>query len=94
MFCPTRWIIHNERCASVFKNDEDLMELWEWLLSNIKVTEMEAQIIGAKAIMKSFKFMFACKLGEVLLRETDMLSISLQEKSVSAFQGKSTEFIG
>ena len=55
---------------------------------------MKARIFGAKAMTKSFKFMFACKLGEVLLRETDMLSISLKEKSVSASQGKSIEFIG
>ena len=38
-------------------------------------------------------FMFACKLGETLLPETDMLSISLQEKSISASQGKLAEFI-
>ena len=81
-------------CASVFNNHDDLMELWEWSLSNIKDTEMKARIIGAKKIMKSFKFMFACKLGEVLLRETDILSISLQEKSVSAPQGKLIEFFG
>ena len=36
------------------------MELWEQLLSNIEYTQMKAQIIGAKAIMKSFKIMFAC----------------------------------
>lgn len=44
--------------------------------------------------MKTFKFMFACKFGEVLLGETDMLSISLQEKNVLAPQGKGTEFNG
>ena len=59
----------------------------------VKDTEMKARIIGRKAIMKSFKFMFLCKRGEVLLRETGM-SLSLQEKSVSASQGKLIEFIG
>ena len=70
------------------------MELLEWPLSNIKDTEIKAQIIGTKAVMKPFKFMLACKLEEVLLRGTDMLSISLQEKSVSETQAKLTEFIG
>ena len=30
VFCPTRWTIHIETCASVFRNHEELMELWEW----------------------------------------------------------------
>ena len=38
--------------------------------------------------------MFACKLEEVLLREIDMLTVSVQEKSVSASQGKLTGLIG
>ena len=42
--------IHGETCASVFNNHEDLMELWEWSLGNIKRIEMKAQIIGAKVI--------------------------------------------
>ena len=43
---------------------------------------MKARTIAAKAIRKSFKFMFACKFGEVLLRETDVMSIPLPEKKV------------
>lgn len=54
---------------------------------------MKARIFGAKAIMRSFKFIFPCKLREVILHQTDMLSISLQEKCLSASQGKLTEFI-
>ena len=56
------------------------MKLQEWPLCNIKDTEMKARTIAAKAIRKSFKFMFACKFGEVLLRETDVMSIPLPEK--------------
>ena len=27
VFCPTRWTIHGETCASVFSNHEELMDL-------------------------------------------------------------------
>ena len=47
------------------------MKLWIWSLSNIK--DIKTRTIGASTNMKSFNFMFACKLVEVLLRETDML---------------------
>ena len=43
--------------------------------------------------MKLLKFMLPNKLGEVLLRETVMLSVSLLEKIVSLSQHKLTEFI-
>ena len=43
--------------------------------------------------MKLLKFMLPIKLGEVLLRETVILSVSLLEKIVSLSQRKLTEFI-
>ena len=54
---------------------------------------MKTRKFGTKVIMKPFKFMFACKLGELFLRETDIFPISLQESSISASQGKLTQFI-
>ena len=87
VFCPARWIIHGETCASVFSNHEELMELWEWSLSVVSDSEMKARIIGAKNFMRMFKFMFGCKLGYTVLQQTDNLSKALQEKSTSACQG-------
>ena len=49
------------------------MKLWIWSLSNIKDIKIKTRTIGTSTNMKSFNFMFACKLVEVLLRETDML---------------------
>ena len=49
------------------------MKLWIWSLSSIKDIKIKTRTIGASTNMKSFNFMFACKLVEVLLRETDML---------------------
>lgn len=70
------------------------MKLWIWSLSNIKDIKIKTRTIGASTNMKSFNFMFACKLVEVLLRETDMLPYTLQEKSILTFKGKLIEFIG
>ena len=78
VFCPTRWTIHGETCASVLNNHEELMELWEWSLSVVNDSEMKARITGAK----NFRFMFGCKLGYRLLQQTDNLSKALLEKSI------------
>ena len=85
MFFRLPWTIHGEMCASVFNNPEDLMKLWIWSLNNIKDTKRKTRIIGASANMNSSNFMFACKLVELLLRETDMLPQTLKEKSVLIF---------
>ena len=48
----------------------------------------ESSKYETQALMETSKFMFACRLGEVLLRKTDNLSKSLQNKIISAAQGK------
>ena len=87
VFCSTRWTIHGETCASIFRNHEKLMELWEWSLSIVSDSKMKAQIIGAKNFMRMFRLMFGCELGYTVLEQTDNLSKALQEKSTSACQG-------
>ena len=71
VFCPTSWTIHGDTCASVFNNHEELMELWEWSLSVITDSEMKARTIGVKNFIKMFTFMFGCKLGHTLLKQTE-----------------------
>ena len=89
-------IAHNNKLLEKALNHEDLMELCEWSLSNIKGTEMKAHITGAKAIMKSFKFMFACKLGKVLSCETYVVNIpalvNLLDKNINYYSDR-TDFL-
>lgn len=74
VLCPTCWMIHKGETWASFNNHKEWTDLWNWLLTNIKDTEMKAQIIEAQMFMKTIKVMFACRLGETLLWETDSLS--------------------
>ena len=50
-------------------------------------TESKARIQGVSAQMNTFQFPFGTMLGEMVLRYTDNLSRSLQEKVCSAAEG-------
>lgn len=86
-FCPTRWTVRSEALAAVINNHTELLELWDWLLTMSKDTEMKARIRGVQSMMTTFNFYFGCTLGEQLLRLTDNLSRALQDSSTSAAQG-------
>ena len=64
------------------------MELWEWLLSNVKDNEMKARIRGVQTAMESFDFVFCCSLSQTILRQPDNLSKTLQHSHISAAQGQ------
>ena len=64
------------------------MELWEWSLDNVKVTEMRVRIIGAQSKMTTFDFLFGCLLGKVILRQTGNLSKTPQSLKLSAAEGQ------
>lgn len=87
-FCPTRWTVRGEALSSMINNYNELMELWDWSLANLKDTEMKARVRGVQAAMKTFDFFFGCMLGESLLRQTDNLSKSLQQTLISAAEGQ------
>ena len=87
-FCPTCWTVRGETLESVLQNHAELLELWEWSLTNVTETEMKGRIIGVNFIMKKFDFYFGCYLGKNVLRETDILSKSLQSSSLSAAEGQ------
>ena len=67
-FCPTRWTVRGETLESVLQNHADLLELWEWSLTNVTKTEMKGCIIGVNLIMKKFDFYFGCCLGKNVVR--------------------------
>ena len=71
---PTRWNVQGEALEAIVENHNELMELWEWSLDNVKVTEMRVRIIGAQSKMTTFDFLFGCFLGKVILKQTNNLS--------------------
>lgn len=70
----TYWMIHEGETWASINNHKEWTDLWNWLLTSIKDTEMKAQIIEAQMFIKTIKIMLVCRLGDVLLWETDSLS--------------------
>ena len=64
------------------------MELWEWSLEHVKITEMRGRILGAQFKINTFDFLFGCLLGKIILKQTDNLSKSLQSPTLSAAEGQ------
>ena len=87
-FCPHRWTIRGQSCQGMIDNYNELMELWEWSLENVKETDMIARIRGVMVYMKQFKFLFGCLLGKMILIQTDNLSRTLQDSKCTAVEGQ------
>ena len=73
---------------SVIKNYTVLLDLWTDSLISVKDTEMRARIIGVSAQMETFDFFFGVTLGELILRQSDNLSRTLQKSTISASEGQ------
>ena len=52
------------------------------------VGQTKAMILGIEAQMKTFNYLFGMLLGEVILRNTDNLSRTLQHQHLSATEGQ------
>ena len=74
--------------SSVIENYAVFQELWPECLDYIKDTEIKARIVGVEAQMKTFDYLFGVLLGEVILRNTDNLSRTLQDQHLSATEGQ------
>ena len=65
-----------------------LKELWEWNAKNCLDTEMQARIRGVNVYMKTFDYVNGVYLGELILRNSDNLSKTLQSLPLAAVQGQ------
>lgn len=88
VLCPTRWTVRADSLFSVISNYSALLSTWDEAIEAVKDTESKARIQGVKAQMKTFDFLFGVTLGEMVLRHTDNLSKTLQDKSFSAAEGQ------
>ena len=88
VLCPTRWTVRAASLSSVIENYAVFQELWLECLDYTKDTETKARILGVEAQMKTFNYLFGVLLGEVILRNTDNLSHTLQHQHLSAAEGQ------
>ena len=88
VLCPTRCTVHAASLSSVIENYAVFQELWPECLDCTKDTETKARILGVEAQMKTFNYLFGVLLGEVIVRNTDNLSRTLQHQHLSAAEGQ------
>ena len=83
-FCPTRWTMRGDLIESIIINYNSLNILWEECLETNLQPDVKGRIIGVQAQMWQFSLLFSLKLCECILKVTDNLSKTLQNKSLSA----------
>ena len=88
VLCPTRWTVRAKALQSIIDNFQVLQELWDESLDVVKETEMRARILGVSSSMRTFNFFFGLVLGELVLRHSDNLSMTLQSVQISAAEGQ------
>ena len=88
VLCPTHWTVCAASLSSVIENYTVFQDLWPECLDCTRYTETKARILGVKAQMKTFDYLFGILLGEILLRNTDNLSRTLQRQHLSAAEGQ------
>ena len=85
-----KWLMRNNKSSlsGLISNYSVLMSTWDEGTEVVKDTESKARIQGIRAQMKTFNFLFGSVLGEMVLRHTDNLSRTLQDKALSAAEGQ------
>ena len=84
--CPTRWTVRANSLASTIANYNCIQDLWEKALVSTTDTEIKARIRGVASQMQTFKFFFCLVLSELILRQTDKLSQTLQQPELSSVE--------
>ena len=87
LLCPTRWTVADS-LSSIIDNYSELLKTWEKAGEVARDTESKARIQGVAAQMNTFDFHFGIFLSELVLRHTDNLSKTLQNKACSAAEGQ------
>ena len=82
--CPTRWTVRASSLQSVTDNYTVFLELWEEAIDAVRDSETRARIVGIKAAMLGFGYLFGIVLGQRLLQHTDNLSKTLQNPLLTA----------
>ena len=86
LLSETRWTVRAGSLSSIYENYKELDQLWTWCLDVYKDTESKARVNGVQSQMQSFDYFFGLRLGTLLLRHSDNLSISLQAEDLCAAQ--------
>ena len=64
------------------------MELWKYCMEITSVTEMKGRIHRCRNHNEKFNFAFGCDLSAKILKQTDNLSKTIQQKELSAVEAQ------
>ena len=88
LFSEARWTVRAGSLSSIYENYKELDQLWTWCLDVYKDTESKARVNGVQSQMQSLDYFFGLRLGTLLLRHRNNLSISLQAEDLCATQAQ------
>ena len=88
LLCPTWWTVRADSLLSILDNYQVLLSTWEKAREVVRDTGSKARIHGVCSQMNTFDYLFGTMLGEIVLRHTDNLSKTLQDKTCSAAEGQ------
>lgn len=88
LFNETRWTVRGASLSSIYDNYRELHQLWTWCMEVYKNMESRARVIGVQTQMQNFEYFFGLRLGTLLLRHSDKLSMSLQAEDLCAAQAQ------
>ena len=73
---------------NIYKNYQELEDLWRWCLTEYKDREAKARVLGVQALMRTFDYFYGLRLGILPLRHKNNLSASLQTKDLCAAEAQ------
>ena len=87
-FSRTRWTVKGKSLNSLISNWKTIFETFKRSYKEETKTDMKSRLNGAMYQMKKFNFLFAICLAKEILFITDNLAKALQERNLSASQGR------
>ena len=87
-FCETRWTVKKESLIRIVLNYSSIMTLFEMSAPEETVPDMKAHLYGFLYQMGKFEFFFGLSLAIETLAVSDLLATQLQERNLSAYEGK------
>ena len=79
VLCPMHWTVRADALSSVLINYYVLQKLWVEAMSIVSDIKTIGRLNGVAAAVERFDFLFRVMLGEMLLKHSDNLSITLQK---------------
>ena len=86
--CPTRWTVRAESMKAILNNWVALQQVWDESLDGNLEPEIKGSIFCVKSQMTTFDCFYGVTISQLVLRDSDNLSKTLQKSSLTSCQRK------